>query len=147
MGKQMSLIGLLMVVVVCLSFAASSEARRYIVGGNFGWGIPPNQTFYSDWASDKTFLVGDQLVFKWTGIQIVADVRKEDYNNCTTPNTIVSTAARSPNKAVFIFTLVIPGPHYYISTIDDNCEKGQKFSIDVKWPFSTSGPSPTPTTP
>ncbi|KAI9117390.1 hypothetical protein K1719_011556 [Acacia pycnantha] len=144
MGKHMGLIGLLM-VVVCLSFAASSEARRYIVGGDFGWGIPPNQTFYSDWASDKTFIVGDKLVFNWTGNQNVAEVRKEDYNNCTTPNTIIFTG--SPNMTVFTFTLVIPGPHYYICTIDDNCERGQKFSIDVKWPFSTYAPSPTPTTP
>ncbi|KAI9117664.1 hypothetical protein K1719_011830 [Acacia pycnantha] len=141
MGKQMGLIGLLM-VVLCLSFAASSEATRYTVGGNFGWGIPPNQTFYSDWASNKTFVLGDQLVFNWTGNQNVAEVQKEDYNNCTTNINVFSG-----NMTGFTFILVIPGPHYYICTIDENCEKGQKFSIDVKRPFSTSGPSPAPTTP
>ncbi|KAI9117226.1 hypothetical protein K1719_011392 [Acacia pycnantha] len=91
-------------------------------------------------------------VFNWTGNQNVADVRKEDYNNYTT-NTRAPSKNRpivftgSPNMTVFAFTLVNPGPHNYICTIDDHCERGQKFSIDVKWPFSTYAPSPAPTTP
>ncbi|XP_028753904.1 umecyanin-like [Neltuma alba] len=138
MAKRMGLIGCFM-VALSLVFAAS-EATRYNVGGDFGWGIPPNQTFYSDWASSKTFIVGDSLVFNWTGNQNVADVPMADYNNCSTD---VITFTGSPNRTVFTITLLFPGPRYFICTVDDHCERGQKFSINVRWPFSSDAPSPS----
>lgn len=48
------------IVVMALLFGAT-EAREYEVGDSFGWNIPPNQNFYSDWASSKSFFVGDSL--------------------------------------------------------------------------------------
>ena len=62
MAKNIGPMGCMFMVVLCLlSFAASSDAKRYYVGESYGWSIPPNQTFYSDWASSKKFLVGDFL--------------------------------------------------------------------------------------
>ncbi|XP_054820139.1 cucumber peeling cupredoxin-like [Prosopis cineraria] len=138
MAKHMGLIGCSIVVVLSLLFAAS-EAARYNVGDRFGWSVPPNETFYSDWASSKTFIVGDTLVFNWTGNQNVADVPMADYNNCSTD---AITFTGSPNRTVFMITLLYPGPRYFICTVDDHCARGQKFSINVEWPFS-SGPSPS----
>ena len=33
----------------------------YTVGDSLGWRVPPNESYYSDWASTKTFFVGDKL--------------------------------------------------------------------------------------
>ncbi|CAL0304970.1 unnamed protein product [Lupinus luteus] len=64
-----------------------------------------------------------------TGNQMVSDVSKADYDNCTK---VVSGFAGSGNVTVFQMTLVTSGPHYFICPIDDNCVKGQKFSINVE---------------
>lgn len=37
------------------------SAVDYDVGGDFGWNLPPNPTFFSDWTRNKTFFVGDKL--------------------------------------------------------------------------------------
>lgn len=37
------------------------SAVDYDVGGNFGWNLPLNSTFFTDWARNKTFFVGDKL--------------------------------------------------------------------------------------
>ncbi|XP_054822399.1 umecyanin-like [Prosopis cineraria] len=137
MAKRTNLIGC-SIIVLSLLFAAT-EATQYSVGGSFGWDIPPNQTFYSEWASSKTFFVGDSLVFNWTGNQNVADVTMADYNNCSA----ASSFTGPESGTAFRITLVRPGPHYYICTVDDHCARGQKFSINVEWPFS-AGPSAQP---
>ena len=38
-----------------------SSASTVIVGGRTGWTIPPSPAFYSSWASQQTFRVGDGL--------------------------------------------------------------------------------------
>ena len=38
-----------------------SSAATYTVGDALGWTVPPISTVYSEWASDKTFVVGDIL--------------------------------------------------------------------------------------
>ncbi|KAK4257411.1 hypothetical protein QN277_007004 [Acacia crassicarpa] len=126
----------LFIVALSLLFAAT-EAMQYDVGDSFGWTTPPNQTFYSDWARPKTFLAGDSLVFKWTGDHTVADVTMEDYNNCTSSSPFTG----SPNGTEFMVTLDRPGRRYFICTVDNHCERGQKFSINVEWPFSAQPPS------
>lgn len=52
-------------LVMALAFAATllhgTAAVDLVVGGNTGWTIPPNTTFYPNWASANTFRVGDTL--------------------------------------------------------------------------------------
>lgn len=36
-------------------------AVEHKVGGNFGWNLPSTPTFFSDWASNRTFFVDDKL--------------------------------------------------------------------------------------
>ena len=50
----------LLVVVYCV-LVQSSSALIHVVGGVAGWEIPPNKTFYEDWAKPRTFGVGDKL--------------------------------------------------------------------------------------
>ncbi|XP_028753953.1 umecyanin-like [Neltuma alba] len=128
MAKHTGFVGC-SIVVLSLLFAAT-EATKYNVGGSFGWNIPPNQTFYSEWASSKTFVVGDSLVFNLTENQNFADVTMADYNNC-------STKTNPYAGTVFMVDLLHPGPRYFITTVDDHCERGQKFSINVEGSFSS----------
>lgn len=39
----------------------SVSAMTHIVGGSHGWSLPDNQTFFADWARQRTFGVGDKL--------------------------------------------------------------------------------------
>jgi len=39
----------------------SSKAAVYEVGDSTGWKAPSDSSFYSTWASDKSFTVGDVL--------------------------------------------------------------------------------------
>lgn len=63
MGRQcMGVIGCLMVVlVVAITQQNGVAAVTYTVGDDFGWNVPPNASFYSAWASNKTFYEGDEL--------------------------------------------------------------------------------------
>ncbi|PQP95849.1 cucumber peeling cupredoxin-like [Prunus yedoensis var. nudiflora] len=38
-----------------------ATAEDYIVGDTLGWAVPPNTSFYSEWAASKTFQIGDGL--------------------------------------------------------------------------------------
>lgn len=51
--------------VVALASAAMAAtgiaAITHEVGGDRGWAVPQEMSFYTTWASDKTFNVGDKL--------------------------------------------------------------------------------------
>uniref|UniRef100_A0A6V7QWW4 Phytocyanin domain-containing protein n=1 Tax=Ananas comosus var. bracteatus TaxID=296719 RepID=A0A6V7QWW4_ANACO len=76
---------LLFFSVVVGFFATGSMAHdEHIVGGRDGWTIPPNATFYQDWAKTRNFKVGDRLVFPYTvEMYTVVEASKEDFDNCT----------------------------------------------------------------
>ena len=59
-GKNESVMLLATMVIMAASIGISSAAT-YTVGGNTGWKIPPQPNFYSNWASQQTFQVGDVL--------------------------------------------------------------------------------------
>lgn len=40
---------------------APVSAFNHVVGGGLGWAVPPNTTFYRDWAKPRIFGVGDKL--------------------------------------------------------------------------------------
>lgn len=68
MGSRMNrMIECLIVVVAALvmlngaSAATVTSAGDYLVGDSLGWDVPPNTTYYSDWASTKTFFLGDKF--------------------------------------------------------------------------------------
>ena len=54
-------IALPLVVVMCCVFFQSTSALIHVVGGAAGWEIPPNKTFYEDWAKPRIFGAGDKL--------------------------------------------------------------------------------------
>ena len=49
------------IVVMAFVIGATHAATEYKVGDSFGWSVPTNESFYSDWAATKKFFVGDKL--------------------------------------------------------------------------------------
>ncbi|XP_024026081.1 umecyanin-like [Morus notabilis] len=134
MGFMRSLFFVFLVVI----FAERSDATVYNVGDVTGWGIPANNDFYDDWTNNKTFRVGDQLSFNWTaGTHDVAEVNENDYDNCTKVSIVIASPV--------VINLTKPGEHYFICTIGDHCQRGQKLDIEVQAANSTA-PPPSGTT-
>ncbi|KAL2493469.1 Blue copper protein [Abeliophyllum distichum] len=111
--------------------------------------IPPNSSFsYVNWALDKTFMVDDILVFNFmTNQHNVLRVPKTSYDECSKDNAIGSAITTGPAK----ITLDSAGEHYYICTVGNHCQMGQKLAITVS---GTPGANPptsslpnTPATP
>uniref|UniRef100_A0A6N2KJN7 Phytocyanin domain-containing protein n=1 Tax=Salix viminalis TaxID=40686 RepID=A0A6N2KJN7_SALVM len=56
----------------------NSEAVDHEVGDSTGWIRPSTSSVYSDWATNKTFAIGDTLTFTFTtGAHDVATVSEE----------------------------------------------------------------------
>lgn len=78
------------------------------------------------------------IVFKyWAITHAVDEVRANDYKNCNTDN-IISSDQTSPTN----FSLVIPGPRYFICPKSDHCTQGMKLAINVVDPNTTKGNAP-----
>ncbi|GFZ20857.1 hypothetical protein Acr_29g0000190 [Actinidia rufa] len=119
----------------------SSSVKTYVVGESLGWNVLPNGTeAYKAWAADKTFLIGDTLVFNFVnGSHNVAEVTKAAYSACNTTTTI-SLTTTSPAR----ITLTTVGEHFFTCTFPSHCTLGQQLAINVTG--TTTAPSPPPTT-
>ncbi|XP_051126554.1 blue copper protein-like [Andrographis paniculata] len=106
-------------------------AEVYTVGDSSGWGMA---TDYSTWASDKTFNVGDSLVFKYPSGHTVDEVSADDYKNCATGNSISSDSSGATT-----LTLKTAGAHYFICGIPGHCSGGMKLAVNVKAASSSTG--------
>ncbi|ONH98363.1 hypothetical protein PRUPE_7G246500 [Prunus persica] len=103
----------------------------------FGWAVPPNTSFYSEWAASKTFQIGDGLVFNWTGDHNVGGVAsKEEYDNCIDPGIVFGPGVRIAINSTDSL--------YFICTVGDHCERGQKVTITVGSAANNSAPPPPP---
>jgi len=51
----------LLQAAILLSHVQVAVAVVYIVGGPAGWNFAPTASYYSDWASENTFVPGDKL--------------------------------------------------------------------------------------
>ncbi|CAJ1975538.1 unnamed protein product [Sphenostylis stenocarpa] len=126
-------------IVAMLSIIDVSEAADYTVGDSFGWNVPTNESFYIDWASNKTFFVGDNLFFNWNGDHMVGIEREAThYDNCNT------SAVGLLIGSSFRYTIPETGPYYFLCTVGDHCARGQKFSINVRSLNSEAPSSPQP---
>ncbi|KAK7347535.1 hypothetical protein VNO80_22067 [Phaseolus coccineus] len=118
----------------------SAAQTRHVVGDSTGWTIPSGgAATYTTWASDKTFTVGDTLVFNFTnGQHDVAKVTKSAYDACNGAATLF-TLTSGPASVVLNET----GEQYYICTFGTHCSLGQKLTINVVNRNSAT-PSPAP---
>ncbi|XP_057537375.1 blue copper protein-like [Amaranthus tricolor] len=135
---------LLTVTMVIATLIGICSAATYTVGGNTGWTIPSQPNFYSNWASQQTFQVGDALVFNFAaGAHTVGQVNKANFDACGTTNTIGQIQTTSPAT----ITLTTAGTHYFICTLPGHCGANQKLSVVVTGSSATtpaSAPAPAP---
>ncbi|CAL9028048.1 unnamed protein product [Prunus brigantina] len=130
-------------VVMAVAFPSllnlkGATAEDYVVGDSVGWAVPPNTSFYSEWADSKTFQIGDGLVFNWTGDHNVGPASKEEYDNCTNPGIVIGSVVTRTIQSSDTDTL------YFICTVGDHCERGQKVTITVGSAANNSSPPPPP---
>ncbi|KAH7865190.1 hypothetical protein Vadar_003369 [Vaccinium darrowii] len=135
-------------VVSAVVLQCAAAQTMYVVGDSLGWTIPQNGEEASvSWASNKTFMVGDVLIFNFvTNEQVTKDsydalqVTKDSYDACTETNPIGSTITTGQAS----IALTTAGDHYYICTYGRHCQLGQKLTITV-FTSGTPGSAPPPT--
>ncbi|XP_014522202.1 umecyanin-like [Vigna radiata var. radiata] len=118
----------LMLFAVVTLLQGSMAQTRHVVGDLAGWTIPSRgAATYIAWVSDKTFVLGDTLMFNFTnGHHDVAKVTKSVYDTCNGGNTLF-TLTSSPA----IVALNETGEQYYICSFGSHCSLGQKLKINV----------------
>ncbi|XP_058736003.1 mavicyanin-like [Vicia villosa] len=103
------------------------NSTTHIVGDKLGWNLPGYNTYYEDWAKNRTFVVGDKLLFKYhPGLGTVLHVNKDDFGNCTNRNTI-----RTYFRGNSTVSLDKPGDYYFFCSVGKRCELGQKLFVKV----------------
>ncbi|XP_038896386.1 cucumber peeling cupredoxin-like [Benincasa hispida] len=136
--------------LVALVFLHHATAQTvHDVGGTTGWTVPPSggPAFYSDWAANKIFRVGDSLRFNFqTNNHDVFEVSKESFDSCTFNPTDDDIIRAGPATV----TLNDTEMHYFVCTVGPHCSLGQKLSINVVsaaagGPISPSSPAPPST--
>jgi len=120
--------------------APRTVPENFTVGDRLGWIVPPlGEIFYLTWTYNKSFIVGDILVFNFrNGSNDVAVVTKDAYNSCNT-----STNLAVYNNSPAAITLMTTGEHYFTSTYNYSCEFGQKLAINVTGTGSGTGSTPS----
>uniref|UniRef100_A0ACD5ZCT2 Uncharacterized protein n=1 Tax=Avena sativa TaxID=4498 RepID=A0ACD5ZCT2_AVESA len=135
----MAVHGLLLAAgLVLLAAVAPAHAVDYTVGDSSGWASGVD---YSTWASDKTFNVGDTLVFQYGMSHNVAEVGSADYSACSATNSIQSYSDQDTKIA-----LTKPGTRYFICGATGHCAGGMKLAVTVS-PAATTTPAATPSAP
>ncbi|PON91639.1 Phytocyanin domain containing protein [Trema orientale] len=131
----MASVGLRIVSLILVLYMVMpiSSATVYTVGDTSGWAMGVD---YSTWGSDKTFVVGDSLVFNYASSHTVDEVSSSDYSSCTVGNAITSD-----NTGATTITLKTPGTHYFICGVAGHCSIGMKLSVTVKSGGSSTAPS------
>ncbi|KAG6782968.1 hypothetical protein POTOM_012395 [Populus tomentosa] len=109
--------------LVVLGLAVTCKAATYIVGDNSGWDI---STDMGTWAQDKTFSVGDLLMFQYSSSHSVDEVKKEDFDSCNTTN--VLRTFTTGNTTV---SLTNPGTRYFVCGNKLHCLGGLKLQVNV----------------
>ncbi|XP_047323764.1 blue copper protein-like [Impatiens glandulifera] len=135
MGKKS---GFASILILVLCSIVPCLATVYTVGDSNGWGLGVD---YTTWTSDKTFNVGDSLVFTYGGSHSVDEVKKSDYSSCSAANAITSDGSGSTT-----IELKKTGTHYFICGVSSHCSGGMKLSVDVNDASSTGNTTPPSTT-
>ncbi|XP_015900271.3 cucumber peeling cupredoxin [Ziziphus jujuba] len=137
------------IMAVCMHYVAAQTV--HVVGDASGWTVPQNgAAFYQTWAANKKFVVGDILTFNFrTNAHDVLQVPKESYDKCSSDNPIDQTITTGPTN----ITIDSSGNLFFICSVGDHCQGGQKLSIAVSAsppgasPPSGNTPAPPPPPP
>ncbi|KAJ6857547.1 cucumber peeling cupredoxin-like [Populus alba x Populus x berolinensis] len=143
MARGLDMVFLAAIAVAALIHSSAAQSN-HTVGDTTGWAIPSTgSAFYSTWAANKTFSVGDILVFNFpASAHDVAKVTKADYDACNSSSPI-SVATTPPAR----IPINASGEHYFICRFPGHCSNGQKLMINVSDASSSPSPAPQPSTP
>ncbi|XP_038890066.1 umecyanin-like [Benincasa hispida] len=139
MGSTMSFVWCMIALALAVMATTATASTIHKVGDDQGWRFPKDDpSFYTRWAANKTFIVGDKLEFIWTGTHNVVEVRKDEYGNCTEGETPLHEL--SP----VTISLGTAGSKYFICAVVPHCSFGQKLSVIVESDISTMPPASAP---
>ncbi|KAM7506505.1 hypothetical protein LguiA_016958 [Lonicera macranthoides] len=127
------------IMLACAAFLLTREASaaQHMVGGTQGW---DESTDFSSWVSGQTFKVGDQLVFKYSGMHSVVELANESaYKNCD-----IGSSVDSMNGGNSVVKLNKAGTRYFACGTMGHCDQGMKVKITTV--SADSSPSTTSTT-
>ncbi|XP_020586223.1 blue copper protein-like [Phalaenopsis equestris] len=131
------MVGLMRALLVIFMAAGAAlqpaSADDYNVGDSQGWTTGVD---YTTWVSDKTFKVGDKLVFKYGGLHSADEVSKSDYDSCTSGNAIQSHSDGSTT-----IKLTEAGTRYFICGTPGHCDGGMKLAVTTVAASSPGSPS------
>ncbi|CAN7088681.1 unnamed protein product [Brassica rapa subsp. narinosa] len=126
-------------VIVILVFAGlmavkTTLAAQHVMGGSQGW---EESVDFDSWSSDQSFKVGDQLVFKYSGLHSVVELGSETaYKSCD-----VGTPVNSLSSGNDVVKLSKTGTRYFACGTPGHCEQGMKVKVNVVSSDSTAVPS------
>ncbi|MCL7049342.1 hypothetical protein MKW94_023665 [Papaver nudicaule] len=110
------------VLVFGLAVITCEAATTYTVGDISGWDI---STDLDSWVQDKTFAVGDVLLFQYSSIHNVSEVPdKVSYDQCNTTRVI-----KTSNDGNTSIPLTTPGAHYFVCGNGLHCLGGMKIQV------------------
>ncbi|PWA70887.1 Cupredoxin [Artemisia annua] len=133
---------LLTLVITTVTVAAYTN---HTVGDKAGWLFDPNtnksSADYTKWAANKTFELGDYLIFKSnTNQTVVLTYNETTFKSCSVDNSsdsdtfIYNKGSNEFNQPLTVeVPLTIQGPNYFFSSASDGiqCQNGMAFGINV----------------
>ncbi|KAM7478410.1 hypothetical protein LguiA_026623 [Lonicera macranthoides] len=133
MGFGKNAMVFLFMVVVEVSMASGVV---YKVGDSLGWTNIGNFD-YKAWSSNKTFHVGDTIVFNYNKqFHNVLRVTHQQFRDCNNTAPIATFTSGTDS-----FSVRRPGHYYFICGVSDHCQTGQK--VDIRVPkFPSPAPAP-----
>ncbi|OMO72145.1 Plastocyanin-like protein [Corchorus capsularis] len=135
MASTKTRMAFLLTMVALLGLSLGAVHR---VGDSSGWTIMGDSTDYANWASARTFHVGDSLLFEYNNeFHDVVEVSHDDFQSCTATSAIATYASGFDT-----ITLERPGHYYFLCGVPGHCQIGQRVDILVQ-PAASSNIAPT----
>ncbi|KAL6638008.1 hypothetical protein ACP70R_025580 [Stipagrostis hirtigluma subsp. patula] len=119
----------LALLISFLAAAPPALAVDHVVGGAV-WSIPPDRDLYRAWADNRTFFVGDNLVFRFEmGFYDVVQVSRREYEDCTADDPYADF-----HDSPAVVPLDVDGVRYYVCTVGNYCALGVKIYVQTERP-------------
>ncbi|MCO5614568.1 hypothetical protein L7F22_068851 [Adiantum nelumboides] len=144
---------LMAALLVCMCRSAFAKYENFTVGDAEGWTAKPSVS-YTKWASNKTFSLGDYLIFNFADSEydVIQTLNETVYKDCDYMNSDgdFEVWGESETTMASAIPLVHTGPNYFFCGVNNSelCKQGMKFGINVTegdgLPPSLAIPPPAP---
>ncbi|KAL1210125.1 Uclacyanin 1 [Cardamine amara subsp. amara] len=126
---------LVILVLTGLITVKTTLAVQHVIGGSQGW---EQSVDFDSWSSDQSFKVGDQIVFKYSGLHSVVELGSETaFKSCD-----LGTPVNSLSSGNDVVKLSKTGTRYFACGTAGHCEQGMKIKVNVDSSDSTSASTP-----